>query len=79
MNSILVILTTISLLVILVTETSVKEYNNQYNNIAITDYEDYGCLNDPHEPGSDGDGVNIEYLNSVFDTLHQGDLNEEHW
>lgn len=78
MNSILVILTTISLLVILVTETSVKEYNNQYNNIAITDYEDYGCLNDPHEPGSDGDGVNIEYLNSVFDTLHQGDLNEEH-
>mgnify|MGYP000308843381 CR=1 FL=1 len=78
MNSILVILTTISLLVILVTETSVKVYNNQYNNIAITDYEDYGCLNDPHEPGSDGDGVNIEYLNSVFDTLHEGDLNEEH-
>jgi hypothetical protein len=77
-NSILVILTTISLLVILVTETSVKVYNNQYNNIAITDYEDYGCLNDPHEPGSDGDGVNIEYLNSVFDTLHEGDLNEEH-
>ena len=78
MNSILVILTTISLLVILVTETSVKEYNNQYNNIAITDYEDYGCLNDPHEPGSDGDGVNIEYLNSVFDAVHEGDLNEEH-
>ena len=80
MNSILVILTTISLLVILVTETSVKVYNNhQYKNIAITDYEDYGCLNDPHEPGSDGDGVNIEYLNSVFDAVHEGDLNEEHW
>tara|TARA_Y100000034_G_scaffold135565_1_gene208032 strand:- start:51 stop:290 length:240 start_codon:yes stop_codon:yes gene_type:complete len=79
MNSILVILTTISLLIILVTETSVKEYNShQHKNIEITDYEDYGCLNDPHEPESDGDGVNIEYLNSVFNAVHQGDLNEVH-
>ena len=79
MNSILVILTTISLLVVFVTEVSVDIYNNhQHKNIEITDYEDYGCLNDPHEPGNDADGVNIEYLNSVFDTLHQGDLNEEH-
>ena len=79
MNSILVVLTTISLLVILATEASVDVYDNhQHESIEITDYEDYGCLNDPHEPGSDADGVNIEYLNSVFDSIHQGGSGEEY-
>ena len=69
MNSVLVILTTISLLVISVTETSLKEYSNQrYRNIEATDYEDYGCLNEPHEPESDNyiisSDVNIKYLNN---------------
>lgn len=59
MNSVLVILTTISILLVCVVEANKINYENiniYESNIMSYDYEDYGCFNEPHEPES----INIE-------------------
>ena len=38
----------------------------QHNLVLIDDYEDYGCIHESHSQFDDGDGINIDILNSYL-------------